>query len=136
MIKSGLRPKARCAKAFFGGFGCTSSWWWLRSPGYNTKNAAVVNNDGNVNINGNNVNNSAGGVRPALPQPRLPETTSHVGRVCAMGQRNQIPSCRKRLENTCRRKGRREYFVFPFLGKRTDASASPVGELRGIHVRL
>jgi len=42
-------------------------WWWLRSPGNNSNNAANVNSDGNVNINGNNVNNESGGVRPALP---------------------------------------------------------------------
>ena len=71
-----------------------ASWWWLRSPGNNTNNAANVNNDGNVNINGNNVNNDNGGVRPALPQPRMPETLFCAGQVCAPGQRNQIPSLR------------------------------------------
>jgi hypothetical protein len=40
----------------------------LRSPGNDGNNAANVNNDGNVNDNGNNVNNAAGGVRPALPE--------------------------------------------------------------------
>ncbi|MDR0883262.1 MAG: DUF6273 domain-containing protein [Oscillospiraceae bacterium] len=49
----------------FGGCDCTV-WWWLRSPGINPHNAANVNDDGNVNLNGNNVNNSSGGVRPAL----------------------------------------------------------------------
>ena len=53
-----------------GGFGCKASWWWLRSPGNNTNNAANVNTDGTLNVNGNNnVNNTSGGVRPALPQP-------------------------------------------------------------------
>ena len=42
-------------------------WWWLRSPGNNDNNAANVNNDGNLNMNGNKVNNAEGGVRPALP---------------------------------------------------------------------
>ena len=42
-------------------------WWWLRSPGNNTHNAANVNNDGNLNMNGNNVSFAEGGVRPALP---------------------------------------------------------------------
>jgi hypothetical protein len=42
--------------------------WWLRSPGNNSNNAAIVNNDGNVNVNGNNVDNvnTNGGLRPAL----------------------------------------------------------------------
>jgi hypothetical protein len=57
--------------AFIGGFGCTASWWWLRSPGNNSNNAANVNTDGNVNINGNNVSAESGGVRPALPQPHF-----------------------------------------------------------------
>ncbi|MDR1563676.1 MAG: DUF6273 domain-containing protein [Oscillospiraceae bacterium] len=43
-----------------------TSPWWLRSPGNNPNNAAYVNNDGNVNVNGNNVNNTSLGVRPAL----------------------------------------------------------------------
>ncbi len=42
------------------------SWWWLRSPGNNQNNAANVNNDGSINYNGNNVNNSNDCVRPAL----------------------------------------------------------------------
>ena len=41
-------------------------WWWLRSPGNNSKNAADVNSDGSVNENGNNVNNENGAVRPAF----------------------------------------------------------------------
>ncbi len=45
---------------FFGG------WWWLRSPGNNTNNAANVNNNGRVNENGNNVNNDNNSVRPDL----------------------------------------------------------------------
>ncbi|MDR2728733.1 MAG: DUF6273 domain-containing protein [Chitinispirillales bacterium] len=43
------------------------TWWWLRSPGNNSNNAAYVNNDGNVNMNGNNTFRESGGVRPALP---------------------------------------------------------------------
>jgi len=43
----------------------TDNWWWLRSQGDNPNNAAIVNNDGSVNSNGNNVNND-NGVRPAL----------------------------------------------------------------------
>ena len=92
--ESDYRPKARLsAKAFFEspvqnasaftksprlwGFGCSASWWWLRSPGNNPNNAANGNNNGNLNLNGNNVDWSGGvggGVRPALPQPHMPET--------------------------------------------------------------
>ena len=42
------------------------SYWWLRSPGDDDNYAAYVNGNGNVNDNGNNVNNSLG-VRPAWP---------------------------------------------------------------------
>ncbi len=42
------------------------NWWWLRSPGNNTNNAANVNNDGNVNNNSNNVNNDNEAVRPVV----------------------------------------------------------------------
>ena len=42
------------------------NWWWLRSPGNNTNNAANVNNDGSVNNNGNNVNNENEVVRPVV----------------------------------------------------------------------
>jgi PKD repeat protein len=44
-------------------------WWWLRSPGKNTKHstaAALVNANGLISVDGNNVNQNAGGVRPAL----------------------------------------------------------------------
>jgi hypothetical protein len=46
-------------------FGGKASWWWLRSPGYRSDNAAIVNNGGSVRDNGL-VHNFAGGVRPAL----------------------------------------------------------------------
>lgn len=41
-------------------------YWWLRSPGNNSNNAANVNNNGYVNRNGNNVNNNNNAVRPDL----------------------------------------------------------------------
>ena len=65
---------------FIWGFGCTASWWWLRSPGNNSNNAANVNADGKLNVNGNNVNNETGGVRPALPQPICPKPRPKWGR--------------------------------------------------------
>ena len=51
----------------FSGDSVVRTWWWLRSPGNNDDNAANVNNDGNLNMNGNHVSNAEGGVRPALP---------------------------------------------------------------------
>lgn len=65
-----------------------SAWWWLRSTGNNSNNAADVNNDGSVNENGNNVNNE-NGVRPAfLPRSTLyrSETISQV-RIVSTGRK-------------------------------------------------
>ena len=43
------------------------SWWWLRSPGYNSGfTAAGVNNDGGIYASGSHVKNASGCVRPAL----------------------------------------------------------------------
>ena len=41
-------------------------YWWLRSPGNNAIDAAYVDNYGNVNSNGSNVNDDNIAVRPAL----------------------------------------------------------------------
>ena len=87
------------------GFGCNvSSWWWLRSPGNAGSRAANVNNDGWLNRDGNNVNNSTGGVRPASlrfqglmskaePCQSTPDARNGNprGAVSASKQRNQIP---------------------------------------------
>ena len=42
------------------------SWWWLRSPGYDSDIASYVSSIGHVNTDGRNVYNYDGGVRPAL----------------------------------------------------------------------
>ena len=47
-------------------FNGSPTWWWLRSPGYNSLNAGNVNHEGYLNINGIGVHNDFGGVRPAL----------------------------------------------------------------------
>ena len=39
-------------------------WWWLRSPGYDQDDAAVVDDEGSVY--GDNVDESNNAVRPAL----------------------------------------------------------------------
>ena len=41
-------------------------WWWLRSPGHDSSNAAFVRNDGSVNNYGDFVNYGTDAVRPAL----------------------------------------------------------------------
>lgn len=46
---------------------CGCWWWWLRSPGrYNRLAAYIHGTDGCVGVNGNNVTNDRGGIRPAL----------------------------------------------------------------------
>ncbi|MDR1832854.1 MAG: DUF6273 domain-containing protein [Fusobacteriaceae bacterium] len=44
------------------------AWWWLRSPGYVSNHAAIVDYDGRVNMDGGGVIGASddGGVRPAL----------------------------------------------------------------------
>ena len=44
----------------------SGSWWWLRSPGLNQRNAAYVRLDGDVTLGGLYVGHASGGVRPAL----------------------------------------------------------------------
>ena len=41
-------------------------WWWLRSPGYDSYNAALVYRDGSVYDHGDGVNRPNGAVRPAM----------------------------------------------------------------------
>ena len=43
-----------------------ASWWWLRSPGFFSSEAADVHTDGDVVVRGRDVRNGSGGVRPAL----------------------------------------------------------------------
>jgi hypothetical protein len=53
----------------YGGNYGSASWWWLRSPGYNSYNAAIVSYDGHFHVDGyigSYVGNDYGGVRPAL----------------------------------------------------------------------
>jgi len=47
-------------------FNGVASFWWLRSPGSRTSSASSVSGGGNIDMNGNNVNNNNGGVRPAM----------------------------------------------------------------------
>ena len=43
-----------------------SCWWWLRSPGLDQDNAALVLEDGVISLNGSNVSQSSQALRPAL----------------------------------------------------------------------
>ena len=43
-----------------------STWWWLRSPGNLSDDAALVGGDGSVNRLGDHVSRSSDAVRPAL----------------------------------------------------------------------
>jgi hypothetical protein len=43
-----------------------SAWWWLRSPGLRKNTVAQVYNGGAIHVSGHFVDNSLGGVRPAL----------------------------------------------------------------------
>ena len=46
----------------------SSAWWWLRSPGRYSTNAAYVYRDGSLSVRGRSVDSASefGGVRPAL----------------------------------------------------------------------
>jgi len=43
-----------------------AAWWWLRSPGYSSRDAAGVGSHGWVDRSGYNVSSYFDGVRPAL----------------------------------------------------------------------
>ena len=44
----------------------SNGWWWLRSPGYISKNAAIVLDGGIVNVGGGYVDHDKNAARPAL----------------------------------------------------------------------
>ena len=43
-----------------------NSWWWLRNPGETGKQAAIVNSNGEIDLDGKHVTTASGGVRPAM----------------------------------------------------------------------
>jgi len=43
-----------------------ASWWWLRSPGLSSDDAACVSTDGSLYVDGDSVRYVTGGARPAL----------------------------------------------------------------------
>ena len=80
-------------------FSKTGSWWWLRSPGSYSLDAAEVNDDGWVGRNGSRVDSSYGGVRPALHLNLSSSNLfSYAGTVSSDGTKNEVPyNTRNRL---------------------------------------
>ncbi|SOB71940.1 consensus disorder prediction [Anaerobutyricum hallii] len=64
-------------------------WWWLRSPGYNSYDAAVVVYDGWVSRDGYYVDRKNDGVRPALHLNLSSSNLySYAGTVCSDAMKN------------------------------------------------
>ncbi len=73
-------------------FSKTGSWWWLRSPGSYSLDAAEVNDDGWVGRNGSRVDSSYGGVRPTLHLNLSSSNLfSYAGTVSSDGTKNEVP---------------------------------------------
>ena len=73
-------------------FSKTGSWWWLRSPGKDSGNAAEVSCDGWVDRNGRYVSNGDDGVRPALHLNLSSSNLfSYAGTVSSDGTKNEVP---------------------------------------------
>ena len=73
-------------------FSKTGSWWWLRSPGSYSLDAAEVNDDGWVGRNGSRVDSSYGGVRLALHLNLSSSNLfSYAGTVSSDGTKNEVP---------------------------------------------
>ena len=73
-------------------FSKTGSWWWLRSPGYDSGYAAGVYDYGWVYRYGHDVGSSDDGVRPALHLNLSSSNLfSYVGTVSSDGTKNEVP---------------------------------------------
>ena len=73
-------------------FSKTESWWWLRSPGYDSGYAAGVYDYGWVYRYGHDVGSSDDGVRPALHlNLSSPHIFSYAGTVSSDGTKNEVP---------------------------------------------
>ena len=73
-------------------FSKTGSWWWLRSPGYDSGYAAGVYDYGWVYRYGHDVGSSDDGVRPALHLNLSSSNLfSYAGTVSSDGTKNEVP---------------------------------------------
>ena len=73
-------------------FSKTGSWWWLRSPGYDSGYAAGVYDYGWVYRYGHDVGSSDDGVRPTLHlNLSSPHLFSYAGTVSSDGTKNEVP---------------------------------------------
>ena len=73
-------------------FSKTVSWWWLRSPGYDSSYAAGVYDYGWVYRYGHDVGSSDDGVRPALHLNLSSSNLfSYAGTVSSDGTKNEVP---------------------------------------------
>ena len=73
-------------------FSKTGSWWWLRSPGYDSGYAAGVYDYGWVYRYGHDVGSSGDGVRPALHLNLSSSNLfSYAGTVSSDGTKNEVP---------------------------------------------
>ena len=73
-------------------FSKTGSWWWLRSPGYDSGYAAGVYDYGWVYRYGHDVGSSDDGVRPTLHlNLSSPHLFSYAGIVSSDGTKNEVP---------------------------------------------
>ncbi|MCL2855349.1 MAG: DUF6273 domain-containing protein [Defluviitaleaceae bacterium] len=64
--RSTMKGNADRVARYSGKSRSTTSWWWLRSPGRDQHRAKSVYGDGHIYVRGFNVDDSDGGVRPAL----------------------------------------------------------------------
>ena len=73
-------------------FSKTGSWWWLRSPGYDSGYAAGVYDYGWVYRYGHDVGSSDDGVRPALHLNLSSSNLfSYAGTVSSDGTKKEVP---------------------------------------------
>ena len=65
-------------------------WWWLRSPGYGTHYAALINNCGYVSSHGSSVDYGDAGVRAALNLNLSSNLYTYAGTVSSDGTKNEV----------------------------------------------
>ena len=80
-------------KCYTNSFKAAGGWgWWLRSPGFCSNYAVEVFSDGGIHGDGNNVDASGVGVRPALHLNLSSSNLfSYAGTVSSDGTENEVP---------------------------------------------